>query len=32
VEKELVDGKYEEVKNTGQISVMVENPQPIEID
>lgn len=29
VEQELVDGKYSEIKNTGQISVLVDNPKPI---
>jgi hypothetical protein len=30
VEQELLDGKYSEIKNTGQISVLLENPKPIE--
>jgi hypothetical protein len=28
VEKELVDGKYSEIKDAGQIKICIEDPQP----
>jgi hypothetical protein len=28
VEKELVDGKYQEVKDQGQMKVIIDNPLP----
>lgn len=31
VEKELVDGKYEEVKDKGSLKVQIENPVPSEM-
>ena len=32
VEKELVDGKYEEVKDKGTFKVQIENPAPLKYE